>query len=28
MENQLRAKPKDIAAQYKEKIKEMKTVIG
>ncbi len=28
MENQLRARPKDIAAQYEEKIKEMKTVIG
>lgn len=28
MENQLRARPKDIAAQYEEKIKEMKAVIG
>ena len=28
MENQLRARPRDIAAQYEEKIKEMKTVIG
>ena len=28
MENQLRARPKDIAAQYEEKIKEMKEVIG
>ncbi len=28
MENQLRARPKDITAQYEEKIKEMKTVIG
>ena len=28
MENQLRARPKDIAAMYEEKIKEMKTVIG
>ena len=28
MENQLRACSKDIAAQYEEKIKEMKTVIG
>ena len=28
MENQLRARPKDIAALYEEKIKEMKTVIG
>ena len=28
MENQLRAKPKDVAAQYEEKIKEMKAVIG
>jgi len=28
MENQLRARPKDVAAMYEEKIKEMKTVIG
>ncbi|ADV46040.1 transposase [Nitratifractor salsuginis] len=28
MENQLRARPKDIAAQYEEEIKEMKAVIG
>ena len=28
MENQLRARPKDIAAMYEEKIKEMKAVIG
>ena len=28
MENQLRARPKDIVAQYEEKIKEMKTIIG
>ena len=28
MENQLRARPKDIAALYEEKIKEMKSVIG
>ncbi len=28
IENQLRARPKDIAAQYEEKIKEMKEVIG
>ncbi len=28
MENQLRARPRDIAAQYEEKIKEMKAVIG
>ena len=28
MENQLRARPRDVAAQYEEKIKEMKTVIG
>jgi len=28
MENQLRARPKDIAAIYEEKIKEMKEVIG
>jgi transposase-like protein len=28
MENQLRARPKDVAAQYEEKIKEMKSVIG
>ena len=28
MENQLRARPRDIAAQYEEKIKEMKEVIG
>ena len=28
MENQLRARPKDIAALYEEKIKEMKAVIG
>ena len=28
MENQLRARYRDIAAQYEEKIKEMKTVIG
>ena len=28
MENQLRTRPKDIAAQYEEKIKEMKAVIG
>jgi transposase-like protein len=28
MENQLRARPKDVAAMYEEKIKEMKAVIG
>ena len=28
MENQLRARPKDVAAMYEEKIKEMKEVIG
>jgi transposase-like protein len=28
MENQLRARPRDVAAQYEEKIKEMKAVIG
>ena len=28
MENQLRARPKDIATQYEEKIEEMKTIIG
>jgi len=28
MENQLRDRPKDIAAMYEEKIKEMKAVIG
>ena len=28
MENQLRARPKDIAAIYEEQIKEMKAVIG
>lgn len=28
MENQLRARPKDIAAQYEEQIKEMKAIIG
>ncbi len=28
MENQLRARPKDITAMYEEKIKEMKGVIG
>jgi len=28
MENQLRTRPKDIAAMYEEKIKEMKAVIG
>ncbi len=28
IENQLRARPKDIAAMYEDKIKEMKTVIG
>ena len=28
MENQLRSRPKDIAALYEEKIKEMKAVIG
>jgi transposase-like protein len=28
MENQLRARPNDVAAMYEEKIKEMKTVIG
>ena len=28
MENQLRARPKDIAALYEEKIKEIKAVIG
>lgn len=28
MENQLRARPKDIAAMYEEKIKDMKAVIG
>ncbi len=28
MENQLRARPKDIASMYEEKIKEMKAVIG
>lgn len=28
MENQLKARPKDIAAQYEEKVKEMKSVIG
>jgi len=28
MENQLRARPKDIAAMYEERIKEMKAVIG
>ena len=28
MENQLRARPKDIAAMYEEQIKEMKAVIG
>lgn len=28
MENQLRARPKDIGAMYEEKIKEMKAVIG
>ena len=28
MENQLRARPKDIAALYEDKIKEMKAVIG
>ena len=28
MENQLRSRPKDIAAIYEEKIKEMKEVIG
>jgi transposase-like protein len=28
MENQLRARPKDIAAVYEEKIKDMKAVIG
>jgi len=28
MENQLRARPKDISALYEEKIKEMKEVIG
>jgi transposase-like protein len=28
MENQLRARPKDVAAIYEEKIKDMKAVIG
>ncbi|WP_353661656.1 transposase [Hydrogenimonas sp. SS33] len=28
MENQLRARPKDVAAMYEEKIKSMKEVIG
>ena len=28
MENQLRARPKDVASMYEEKIKEMKAVIG
>ena len=28
MENRLRARPRDIAAQYEEQIKEMKVVIG
>ena len=28
MENQLRARPKDIAAMYEERIKEMKAVTG
>ena len=28
MENQLRARPKEVAAMYEEKIKEMKEVIG